>query len=58
MNAINEKVATQAQRIVLNLAESNITRYELREALRLFGSTGLKELIVIDKFGNIILFFP
>ena len=58
VNAINEKVATQAQRIVLNLAESNVSRHELREAIRLYGSTGLKELIVIDKFGNIIRFFP
>ena len=58
VNEINQKVATQAERIVLNLGESNVTRSELREALRLYGSSNLKELIVIDKSGNIIRFFP
>lgn len=52
----NEKLA-QADRIVLNLADSNVTRHELREALK-YASPDLKEIILIERDGSICHFYP
>ena len=59
VDRINMKVADgQADRIVLNLQDSSVSRSELRQALMDQGSPDLKEIIAIDQSGNIIRFFP
>jgi len=59
VNQINRKVGDgQADRIVLNLEDSGVTRPQLREALSQYGSKDLKEIIIVDKNGNIVRFFP
>jgi hypothetical protein len=58
VDQINKKVANQAPRIVLNLADTGVTRSQLRQALQDYGSAALQELIVIDKLGNIVKFLP
>ena len=58
-NEIALKVSEgQADRIVLNLTDSNLTRFQLRQELAQFPIPGLKEIILIDKIGNIVRFFP
>jgi hypothetical protein len=59
INQVNRKVGEgQADRIVLNLEDSGVTRHELREALSQYGSPDLKEIILIDQNSNIVRFFP
>jgi hypothetical protein len=58
MREINRKAAFQARRVVLNLADSPITRHELRKGIDDYASTDVLEIIVIDKLGNIVKFFP
>jgi hypothetical protein len=43
---------------VLNLADSDVKRHALRQTLNDAPIDGLKEIIVIDKYKNIIRFFP
>jgi hypothetical protein len=52
------KVADQAKRIVLNLADNNVSRHELREAIAKFGRDDLAEVILIDSTGSVVKFFP
>ncbi|MFO0942791.1 MAG: polymorphic toxin-type HINT domain-containing protein [Pirellulales bacterium] len=62
MDTIDEKVAAQAKRIVLNLGDSNVSKHELRAAIEQFPSTysrdDLAEIILIDKNGVVTRFFP
>ncbi len=59
VDGINRKVGEgQADRIVLNLADSNVERFQLRQALVDWGSRNLREIILIDKTGSIFHFFP
>jgi hypothetical protein len=48
----------QTERIVLNLADSNVKRHSLRQALNDNPIAGLREIIIVDKNNNIIRFFP
>jgi hypothetical protein len=59
VDGINKKVGEgQADRIVLNLEDSGVSRHELREALSQYGDKDLKEIILIDQNGNISRFYP
>jgi hypothetical protein len=59
VDMINKKVVRgQADRIVLNLEDSGITRNELRQAITDYGAKDLKEVIVIDQNGNVVRFYP
>ncbi len=56
---IDEKVSErQADRIVLNLADSQFDPGELSQMLQRKQIRGLKEVIVIDSDGNVIHFYP
>ncbi len=55
---MNQKVADQAKRIVLNLTDNNVSRHELREAIAKFGRDDLTEVILIDSTGAVVKFFP
>ncbi|MBE1576967.1 hypothetical protein ACFORH_07325 [Amycolatopsis roodepoortensis] len=48
----------QTERVVLNLADSNVDPEKLRAQLRDWPIEGLKEIKVIDKNGNVINFYP
>jgi hypothetical protein len=48
----------QADRIILNLADSDALRHQIRQALADYGSSKLKEVILIDKAGRITKFYP
>jgi hypothetical protein len=48
----------QADRIVLNMSDTNVQRFALRQELANKPISGLKEIIMIDKLGNIIHFYP
>lgn len=59
VDEINRKVGErQADRIVVNLKDSNVSRHELRQALKDYGSNRLKEVILIEKDGTITKFYP
>jgi len=59
VDGINRKVLEgQADRIVLNLADSNVARFELRQALADYGSAKLREIILIDKTGKVTKVYP
>jgi hypothetical protein len=59
VKAMNDKATRgQADRIVLNLKDTDITRSDLRDALNNGASPNLKEVIVVDQSGNIIRFYP
>jgi hypothetical protein len=59
VKAMNRKVGEkQADRIVLNLRDSDVTRYQLRDALNAGAHPDLKEVIVIDQNRNVIRFYP
>ncbi|WP_068279916.1 hypothetical protein [Aldersonia kunmingensis] len=56
---IEKKVADgQTDRIVLNLADSNATPEAVGKQLRDWPVPGLKEVIVVDKAGNIVPIYP
>lgn len=48
----------QTDRVVLNLTDSAVDPAKLRDQLRDWPIEGLKEVIVIDKQGNVIHFYP
>ncbi|MEU3621311.1 hypothetical protein BS329_08110 [Amycolatopsis coloradensis] len=48
----------QTERVVLNLADSNVDPEKLRAQLRDWPIEGLKEIKVIDKNGNVVNFYP
>ena len=55
----DEKIGKkQTERIVLNLVDSDVKRHALRQTLKDAPIDGLKEIIVIDKYNNIIRLFP
>jgi len=59
VDGVNTKVREgQADRIVLNLADSNVTRFDLRQALAHYASTKLTEIILIEKTGKVSKFYP
>ncbi|MPZ83815.1 MAG: hypothetical protein GEV28_26855 [Actinophytocola sp.] len=56
---IQEKIDSgQTERVVLNLADSNVDPDALRAQLRDWPIEGLKEVVVIDKNGNVLNFYP
>lgn len=58
-NIDDDKVTSgQADRIVLNLADSAVDLNAMRTQLRDWPINGLKEIIVIDKQGNVLHFYP
>ncbi|WP_433197392.1 hypothetical protein ACQP1G_00900 [Nocardia sp. CA-107356] len=58
-STIEGKVTSgQADRIVLNLSDSSVDLTTLKSQLRDWPIQGLKEVIVVDKGGNIVPFFP
>ncbi|MFJ2416788.1 CdiA C-terminal domain-containing protein [Streptomyces brevispora] len=48
----------QTERIVLNLSDSSVDLAKMRAQLHDWPTPGLKEVISIDKFGNILHLFP
>ncbi|GGU66655.1 hypothetical protein [Lentzea flava] len=56
---IQRKVdAGQTERVVVNLADSNVSVDAMRAQLRDWPIEGLKEVIVIDKNGNVLHIYP
>lgn len=56
---IQEKIDSgQTERVVLNLTDSNVDADALRTQLRDWPIEGLKEIVVIDKNGNVVNFYP
>lgn len=57
-NSINEKVSEgQADRIVLNLDDCPVSQADIREALRTWPVTGLREVLTVDR-GRVSTLFP
>ncbi|MCX2952226.1 hypothetical protein [Lentzea sp. NEAU-D7] len=50
--------AEQTERVVVNLADSNVSADALRAQLRDWPIEGRKEAIVIDKNGNVLHIYP
>jgi len=60
VDGINRKVGKgQAERIVLNMTDDpGVTRQQIRDALKDYRDSRLKEVIMIDQHGNITHLFP
>ncbi len=59
VDGIAKKVhSDQADRIVLNMSDTNVQRNELRQALNQNPVSGLKEILMVDKLGTIVHFYP
>lgn len=58
VNEINDKATRQSPRIVLNLADTDVSRHELRAAIDNYLSTSVVEIIVIDQSGFVVRFYP
>ncbi|WP_225727124.1 MULTISPECIES: hypothetical protein [unclassified Nocardia] len=58
-STIEEKVSSgQTERVVLNLADSNVDLAVMKAQLKDWPIQGLKEVLVIDKTGSIVPLFP